>query len=142
MKYMTYTPKSVNVDPSLLPKMKPEYKKRWLEALRSDKYEQGTGVLRTSSDEFCCLGVLCDIVKKDLDLEWFDDADDASGWFFDGVDTDVPLSVGELAFENWPKHSFTEETLSPLILRNDGSMTHKLSSHNFKQIADIVEEYM
>jgi hypothetical protein len=39
----------------------PELKQRWLDALRSGKYKQGKGALRTGKDHFCCLGVLCDI---------------------------------------------------------------------------------
>lgn len=41
--------------------MNPEVKKLWLEALRSGKYEQGRGKLRSTDNKFCCLGVLCDI---------------------------------------------------------------------------------
>ena len=36
-------------------------KAKWLEALRSGKYKQGRKKLRSEDDEFCCLGVLCDI---------------------------------------------------------------------------------
>lgn len=38
--------------------------KKWLKALRSGRYTQGFGCLRKKEDgldEFCCLGVLCDI---------------------------------------------------------------------------------
>ena len=41
--------------------MRKELKEKWLEALRSGKYKQGRGDLRNVDDEFCCLGVLCDI---------------------------------------------------------------------------------
>lgn len=41
--------------------MKADLKAKWLEALRSGKYEQGSGVLRDNADRFCCLGVLCDL---------------------------------------------------------------------------------
>jgi hypothetical protein len=34
--------------------------KKWLNALRSGKYKQGRARLK-SADEFCCLGVACDI---------------------------------------------------------------------------------
>lgn len=40
--------------------MDKEIKRRWVEALRSGKYEQGQGKL-LHSGKFCCLGVLCDI---------------------------------------------------------------------------------
>lgn len=41
-------------------------KTKWLEALRSGKYEQGRCLLRSSDDKFCCLGVLCDVA----DVQW------------------------------------------------------------------------
>ena len=48
--------------------MNPDAKAAWLEALRSGRYKQGKGYLRTEKDEFCCLGVLCDLgVKKAWD---------------------------------------------------------------------------
>ena len=40
--------------------MNAETKAKWLVALRSGKYQQGQGYLRTG-DKYCCLGVLCDI---------------------------------------------------------------------------------
>ena len=43
--------------------MNKEYKEKWIAALRSGKYKQGTGSLR-KNDKFCCLGVLCDIVDS------------------------------------------------------------------------------
>lgn len=45
--------------------MNAELKAKWLEALRSGKYKQGKGALRSAQNEFCCLGVLCDIVASD-----------------------------------------------------------------------------
>ena len=44
--------------------MNKQVKARWLAALRSGKYTQGTGALKqegSTGSEFCCLGVLCDI---------------------------------------------------------------------------------
>jgi hypothetical protein len=48
-------------------KMNHDVKIRWLEALRSNKYRQGTGTLRTLEGKFCCLGVLCDLYSPE---EW------------------------------------------------------------------------
>ena len=45
--------------------MKIEIKEKWLDALRSGEYKQGTKKLRTRFDEYCCLGVLCDIYNKE-----------------------------------------------------------------------------
>ena len=36
----------------------------WAEALRSGKYKQGHGALRSDGDKFCCLGVACDLGSK------------------------------------------------------------------------------
>lgn len=39
--------------------MKPEIKAKWVKALRSGRYKQGTGMLYSESNKaFCCLGVL------------------------------------------------------------------------------------
>lgn len=49
--------------------MNPEIKKRWVEALRSGRFKKGTGKLHwyreDTPDEFCCLGVLCEIAIED-----------------------------------------------------------------------------
>jgi hypothetical protein len=41
--------------------MKKRILKKWLKALRSGEYEQGQGQLRDAQNNFCCLGVLCNI---------------------------------------------------------------------------------
>lgn len=47
--------------------MDPQIKARWLEALRSGKYEQGRSALNTggANGQFCCLGVLCELAVED-----------------------------------------------------------------------------
>lgn len=49
--------------------MNPEIKAKWLEALRSGEYKQGTGSLCTIQEDgtswYCCLGVLCDLAAKE-----------------------------------------------------------------------------
>jgi len=46
--------------------MNPELKKKWVDALRSGEYKQGKSYLR-SSDSYCCLGVLADVIIKETD---------------------------------------------------------------------------
>lgn len=50
------------------PKLIPEFKEKWLIALRSGDYQQTKGWLRKSGerDGFCCLGVACDILDSGL----------------------------------------------------------------------------
>ena len=43
--------------------MNPEVKEKWVAALRSGKYKQGQGELRSRHNRFCCLGVLCNTVN-------------------------------------------------------------------------------
>jgi hypothetical protein len=50
--------------------MREDIKKRWIEALRSGKYKQGKKRLKSLGGYYCCLGVLCDIVKDNLGIEW------------------------------------------------------------------------
>lgn len=59
--------------------LKPEIKKRWLAALRSGKYSQDKDKLR-GINGYCCLGVLCDVVKDDLNIAW---KRNRSGWWID-----------------------------------------------------------
>jgi hypothetical protein len=44
-----------------------ENRTKWVAALRSGKYEQGKGYLRIGP-RHCCLGVACELAKKELDL--------------------------------------------------------------------------
>lgn len=42
-------------------KMNPEIKAKWVAALRSGEYEKGANRLRDKDNNFCCLGVLCNL---------------------------------------------------------------------------------
>jgi hypothetical protein len=50
--------------------MREDIKERWIDALISGEYRQGTGQLKDESGNYCCLGVLCDIVKEEVGGEW------------------------------------------------------------------------
>lgn len=41
--------------------MNQKVKRKWVKALRSGKYKQGFGSLRDKEDNFCALGVLCNL---------------------------------------------------------------------------------
>jgi hypothetical protein len=45
--------------------MKKKIAFRWIAALRSGLYKQGQGKLRNKKNEFCCLGVLCNLHAQD-----------------------------------------------------------------------------
>jgi hypothetical protein len=46
-----------------------ENRKKWVEALRSGKYKQGFYDLRDVYDNFCCLGILCEIAGEEKYLD-------------------------------------------------------------------------
>lgn len=46
-------------------KMSPNIKKYWLKALLSGRFVQGQGALyKRSTNQYCCLGVLCQVINK------------------------------------------------------------------------------
>lgn len=49
--------------------MNSQIKQQWVAALRSGKYSQDTGVLR-STEGYCCLGVLCDLYAQEHNEQW------------------------------------------------------------------------
>lgn len=100
---------------------------KWVEVLRSGEYKQARLSLRVG-DRFCCLGVLCDLYRKETgDGEWVDDdfmlGDRSSTCHPPGkVSRWVGLTVSYAGFGE----------SDALTDRNDNGTT-------FAQIADIIE---
>lgn len=71
-----------------------ENRKKWVEALRSGKYTQGTHALRwVSDDSMCCLGVLCDVVAPDSWVKG-DESGQSQYWgHIYSITTGVPQSL-------------------------------------------------
>lgn len=118
--------------------MKPEIKKRWIEALRSGEYKQGLAKLKSinpnnGEEYYCCLGVLCDLYRKEKDVFWKMTGDE---FYYlsnsNGNATSLPIEVQEWAglMENDPALN-CENTCIDL---ND------LKKLNFNQIADAIDE--
>ena len=106
--------------------MNKEVKEKWLEALRSGEYKQGRGALRNKDDEYCCLGVLCDVVKGSdgVQMSW---ADDGNLWTLGSFIGYPPPRVMYLADLN-------SGQVLQLITRNDDW------GNTFEEIADYIEE--
>lgn len=116
--------------------MKPSLKKEWLRYLRNGEYQQGTRRLVTVSEkgdeQFCCLGVLCDI---GLDDDWHLTLDKANtdpesplvdAYEIGGVKTKPSNpQLGELGLEHHAMHD--------LVRMNDGGSL-------FADIATWIEE--
>lgn len=117
-------------------KLKPEVKALWTAALRSGEYKQGAGKLRNREDEFCCLGVLCDLQSKSGQpvAEWKEDAYIQSVTFGDesGV---PPRAVVEWAAEGYigQDRSFNINYGTNLTSMNDSGVP-------FAEIAALIDE--
>jgi hypothetical protein len=108
--------------------MNKEIKAKWVAALRSGEYKQASGVLRDSSNRFCCLGVLCNlhaqshpkVAAGQIDPQWYLDQSKC-----------LPPVV-----ERWA--NISEAAQTELAKRNDGAAGRK--RHTFAEIADYIEE--
>lgn len=112
--------------------MKKSIMEKWVAALRSGEYKQGKGQLRNSQNEFCCLGVLCnlhaqehpEIAKTQLLTTKYMDHDGTP-----------PCEVTEWAGFRDHNHFGQISTIkNDLVTLND-------TGKSFKQIAKIIEKH-
>lgn len=111
----------------------------WLNALRSDKYVQGTGFLN-GPDGHCCLGVLCDLAEQAGMVEGVYDKATGVTWYDDSMDL-IPDSVriwAGLDSHNPVMHMGNGEQVSLADL-NDGWIGGPWS---FAAIADVIAEQL
>jgi hypothetical protein len=101
-------------------------KKVWVKALRSGEYKQIEE--RLHSDEgYCCLGVLCDLVKDRVHGKFKMDDSYSNAYEFLGEKHKLPNEVKEIA-------RITKKGMDKLISLND-------SGNDFKTIANYIERY-
>lgn len=112
--------------------MNPTIKKEWVAALRSGEYEQGTGYLR-SGNEFCCLGVLCDIaLRKGIVYMWRN-----LGYTYFGTDSNSSYLQLPAPVVRWAELDAADpriEDHQALSYYND------TAGYSFDEIADLIEE--
>jgi hypothetical protein len=125
--------------------MRPEIKKLWAGALRSGRYRQGKYTLRRG-DEFCCLGVLCDLaIQQGLDLRATSAASRAT--LYDGQRSGLPARVMKWAGldrdfppSEWPLGWVNGGCPVPLP-RAGGTLAYlNDSGRTFHEIAAAIEE--
>lgn len=119
--------------------MREDIKDRWVTALRSGEYKQSKGGLRDANG-FCCLGVLCDIAKADLGLEW-ESTSSLGGEFFSFAGDGGILPVEVVVWAGLKE-------ADAAIFNNDGRRIpsfHPPSLNDqgtsFEAIADKIEQY-
>lgn len=103
---------------------------KWIEALRSGLYKQGKGQLR-DGDDFCCLGVLCDVKdsSKWTPIANRDSEDAGAAW--NGSITAPPIKLQTEAGLLDGSH-----TCNTLVSMNDAL------GQSFPEIAAYIEEYI
>jgi len=119
-------------------------KQEWVEALRSGKYEQGTGTLCKQADDdvkYCCLGVLCDLVKDRVGGQWHNVS-------FELVDFRFDVKGEKSRIEILPRAVVTTFDLPSQEVDIDGTTLTSLNDgigcdqHSFDEIADLIEQHL
>lgn len=109
--------------------MNQEIKTRWLQALRSGQYKQAYGTLKRTTAEgssFCCLGVLCDVIKEDLKIDWQPSTTYPNSKSFDGNTTILTSGICQYC-------QLEPDYTNHVITMNDNERA------SFEQIADYIE---
>lgn len=109
------------------------WKNSWVDALRSGQYSQTEEILRDNAG-FCCLGVLCDLYKKELNVGTWEDRSpfdsDGSNFVFiiDGIAESgaLPGKIASLL-------DLQDDDQSTLVDLNDQQ------GFDFEDIADWIE---
>jgi hypothetical protein len=106
-------------------------KDKWIAALRSGKYKQGSCALRSADDEYCCLGVACDVYQQEVG--GLDVALNGTTYSYNNMSGYLPQAVqdwlGLLRYDGLPLGDY--DSLSTL---ND------VEELSFSEIADLLEK--
>jgi hypothetical protein len=133
--------------------MDKEAKKLWVEALRSGEYEQGQGMLckmlADGTEEYCCLGVLCEVaIAQGVNVRKADpDFDPGTSFLAASYGEDCP-NTGTLPIEVqiWARLEEEDPKLGfySAINYNDGynSSQDEVRPHTFDEIAELIEEHL
>lgn len=110
-------------------KLEKEFAQKWIKALRSGKFKQGSGYLKDEINCYCCLGVACHIIspKARITKKFYIDSDSLS----------KNTNVSKQLFKKMP------ELLRGTDVEN--SFVYNVSEMNdagmsFNEIADWIEE--
>jgi len=117
--------------------MNQEIKQRWIQALRSGEYKQGTSTLKFQ-DRFCCLGVLCDLHAKETGNEWNDYPEE--GFRSDYLEDEATLPDAVMDWAGLSEHDPVvrtgESTVCGIAYYNDRE------KYKFDELADLIEMYL
>ena len=118
-------------------KLDPKFKKKWLKALRSGKYQQTQGALRDLADNgeygFCCLGVALDLKLKDTKTGW-------SGYRGHNSFLLTKTSTVSCDTTKWKQSNFAKE-IGLTAEAQDNLAGLNDEGGGFEQIADYIEDH-
>ena len=117
--------------------MKKEWLDKWLAALRSGEYKQGTQILKSIENKFCCLGVLCDLVAKEYpeDFRW---EGPSEGSWFNEFSTEDDSGEKVLVSMYPPRRLYDVVGLLPIDEAKIAKM-NDFGRNTFTEIADELE---
>jgi hypothetical protein len=108
--------------------MNKDLKDKWIKALRSGNYKQGNRQLRSNNNEYCSLGVLCDV--GDLG-EWKNDRNGEKRFKFAATGVACLMAIPDAVLHIIGLNCVTA---CELMSMND------TEGKSFDQIADYIEE--
>jgi hypothetical protein len=122
-----------------------EHMQQWVDALRSGKYTQGRSALRNRDDEYCCLGVACDVSgtgKWRPTGEIYDAEGKATDWYYTyGPDDDSRLRGTSAALLPEDVMDWLGVGMdNPILARKHATDWNDVMSASFDTIADLIEE--
>ena len=137
--------------------MKQNVMKKWVKALRSDKFKQGSGTLKQfnkqGQTQHCCLGVLCELYNQEMkknkkkmlsETIWDNDSDFSFGYCrFGGKKEDLPKEVMRWSgVKNHLGKFRSPNNYGDTYMFNKESCLADLNDigKKFKTIADIIEK--
>ncbi len=119
---------------------------RWTTALKSREFSQGGGRLFNGTD-YCCLGVLCELYRRETGKgSWSDPADGYVGFIYDAS------SDGNACFKDdllpAPVRAWAGLRDDGPFIYDEGDANTKLElavlnddGKSFEELADIIEKY-
>lgn len=116
--------------------MNQEIKKQWLSALRSGKYTQTKGILRTTNNEFCCLGVLCNVVNPQ---NWHLEEEGGPYYSYNYLKCSLSDEVIEAA--ELPE-TVANGKSNPLNTEGQLTRLNDVDNKSFAEIADYIEKHL
>jgi hypothetical protein len=118
--------------------MNTQIKQKWIDALLSGKYEQGSEKLRSGTG-YCCLGVLCDLYSQEHNVKWeFIENEET----FDKNSKFLPESV-----MNWAELKTDNPTVRVHCVDSDDEYANDIanlndSGYTFSRIASLIEAHL